>query len=346
MQRRERGRVVPVQEVTVVPFETLQRRERGVEPRHEHVGGQVPEVVRRERGEERHADVRRRRAPREPRPLLAFLEVVGRQPSVCRRDERLEVAPGLAGRPAEHGPVVGRERSLARANCPAQPVGDAWGGRPEQQEWQSDQEDAGPNRQHEDGDHGSDDRAGRHVRGDVSDGLRAGEARGPLCRTGRRLPFEQAAPGHEHADQRERDGVDGFPCVIREEGQAQRRSGQRRGRVITKVAPEDGQCLGTCGPGEQAGQQRQQLRCEHEQHRHRPDRRTPRQRQPTSGQQRQQARRNEAAPQIVEDLPAAEQRQPVAHEAARRRDDREQPEQELPVAPDPAMLAPCVGQHA
>ena len=56
--------------------------------------------------------------------------------------------------------------------------------------------------------------------------------------------------------------------------------------------------------------------------------------------------RDEAAAQVVEDLPAADERQRVALQAAPRRDEREQPEEDLPVAADPAVLAPGVGQHA
>ena len=74
--------------------------------------------------------------------------------------------------------------------------------------------------------------------------------------------------------------------------------------------------------------------------------RAPGQHGPPGDEQRQQRRRHEAAAQIVENLPAADERQRVALEAAPRRHERKQPEEDLPVAADPAVLPPRVRQHA
>ena len=53
-----------------------------------------------------------------------------------------------------------------------------------------------------------------------------------------------------------------------------------------------------------------------------------------------------AAPQVVDDLPAREERQPVPLAAARARHRGGEPGQELPVAPDPAVLAAGEGEVA
>ena len=55
---------------------------------------------------------------------------------------------------------------------------------------------------------------------------------------------------------------------------------------------------------------------------------------------------DDAAPQVVEDLPAREQRQPVALGAVGPGHRGAQPVEELPVAADPAMLAPREGEVA
>ena len=62
-------------------------------------------------------------------------------------------------------------------------------------------------------------------------------------------------------------------------------------------------------------------------------------------EQRDERRRHEAAAQVVEDLPARDERQAIALEAGAGRHPREQPPQDLPVAAHPAVLPARVGQH-
>ncbi len=57
-------------------------------------------------------------------------------------------------------------------------------------------------------------------------------------------------------------------------------------------------------------------------------------------------RRHQAAPQVVEDLPARDEGQAVAGEARAAGDPGEQPAQDLPVAAHPAVLAPGVDEDA
>ncbi len=77
-----------------------------------------------------------------------------------------------------------------------------------------------------------------------------------------------------------------------------------------------------------------------------PDRRMPGQHRPPEHEQQQRRRRQQAAAQVVEDLPARDERQPVARQPGARRHERKQPPQDLPVAADPAVLPARVRQHA
>ncbi len=72
----------------------------------------------------------------------------------------------------------------------------------------------------------------------------------------------------------------------------------------------------------------------------------PRQNGPAGDEHHQQHRRHQAAAQVVENLPARNQREPIALDAVACRDKRKQPQQNLPVAADPAVLAAGVCQHA
>ena len=66
VQRRERRRVVPVQEVPFVALETLEGRQRPIEALDRRRRREVAEVVSGQRRQQAHADVGRRRAARQP----------------------------------------------------------------------------------------------------------------------------------------------------------------------------------------------------------------------------------------------------------------------------------------
>ena len=102
MKRRQRRRVVPVEEVALVPLQPFERRQRQV-----RAAGRALQW-RCSRGRARPASTA---APcrcwsamfagRRCGSSSVFLIVVGRQPRVGLRHERFEVPPGLAGRPAQ-----------------------------------------------------------------------------------------------------------------------------------------------------------------------------------------------------------------------------------------------------
>ena len=76
-KRRERGGVVPVEQVSLVPFHRLGGCEGLLKTLHECCGAEVAEVVRGQRREQPHADIGRRGAMGDAR-LRGLLNVVGR----------------------------------------------------------------------------------------------------------------------------------------------------------------------------------------------------------------------------------------------------------------------------
>ena len=88
------------------------------------VGREIAEVVRGQRRQQAHPDVGRRGAARQRAARRLLLIVVGRQPGVGLGDERLEVAPRLARGPAQQRPLAVAERTDARPDRHAEPVGD------------------------------------------------------------------------------------------------------------------------------------------------------------------------------------------------------------------------------
>ena len=137
-QRRKRLRVVPVEQVTFVPLERIARIERVVHTFDELLGRQQPQVVGRKRGEQTHADVGRRGALRQY-AVAGVLEVVGRQPVCVGPDERLEVVPGLARDAAQLDTLIVIQIGPLGARRLAQPEGDGWRRRPDEQEGQRDE---------------------------------------------------------------------------------------------------------------------------------------------------------------------------------------------------------------
>jgi hypothetical protein len=163
-------------------------------------------------------------------------------------------------------------------------------------------------------------------------------AAGLRLRGGR--PLKQAAFRDELAVERAGDGVAHQVRLVREEREQERHLRGVRPRVAPH-APE------VARPGDAARVQQQARRqvrvdgeSQREQDEERPQQGRTRQQRPSEGEPEQDARRDEAAPQVVENLPARDERKPVTHAAPPRvGDDREQPARDLPVAARPAVLA-------
>ena len=121
-QRRERPRVVPVVEMPPVTFHARQRFEGPLRAREKLRGRAVTEIVGRQIGEQRHADVRRTGARRDHQ-IRILLDVVRRQPMVFRRDELLEIPPRLSRQFFEKAMLMLRQSRRGLANRPTQPPG-------------------------------------------------------------------------------------------------------------------------------------------------------------------------------------------------------------------------------
>ena len=121
----------------------------------------------------------------------------------------------------------------------------------------------------------------------------------------------------------------------------------RRGADILRGRPpEHRPALSLRRSGEHLGEALVERKADGGKRGERPHPRVPRQRDPACDEERDGRRSNQAATQVVEDLPARDRRQTVALEAFARVNDRQQPLQDLPVAAHPAMLPARVDEHA
>ncbi len=95
LERRERPRVVPVQEMTFAAPQPVERRERLRCPRQQLVSGEVSKIARRERGCEPQADVGGR-SPLRDLDVQRQLGIVWTQPVAFLVYQVIEVARGTA----------------------------------------------------------------------------------------------------------------------------------------------------------------------------------------------------------------------------------------------------------
>ena len=233
-----------------------------------------------------------------------------------------------------------------RVGGAAQPVANRRRGGPQQKERRSNFEACTMKRENDDGNRCGDGGAHRHLRREAPESLPSDQSRRSRCRRRCRLPLEQAASGDRQPNQCQPDRVHGLPRMKDEERETQARLRESCDPVVTKRAKEHAQRLSIARAGQELREQREDLRCEDEQHRPSPDRRIAGEKGPARDQQPQQRRRDQASAQVVENLPAGDERQSIALQAVPGRDEREQPEQNLPVTSDPAVLTFGMGKHA
>ena len=208
--------VVPVQQVTLEAFQALDGRERGVGPVSQFIGADETKVVGRERREQRHPDVRRRRAVRDGQ-CRDELDVVGRQRVILGSDERLEVPPRLLRHRLEKLAVLRAEHRAAGRHGAAERVRNQGRRRPQREDWyrrwqcvRTHQDDKGQAAER-------DERARDHVLHEHAQARRPatiGAGRG-------RLPLEQSVLRDPETHERHGDRVQHLVCLIREERQLQ-----------------------------------------------------------------------------------------------------------------------------
>ncbi len=268
------------------------------------------------------------------------LHVVGRQRVIRRPHERVEVLPRLPGRrPGEtRGP---RRASTSRRDGTGRLRTNAIAGAAAHN---SSSGSATGMRARVDRGHGDERAAGQQRTRDHALGERAG-ARQPAA-TGRgrgRFPFEQTLVREPDADQRHDDGVQHVVRLAGEQDRLQRAPRRRHAQVV-RAPRASGRAVPACrspptsaSPTGNASAARpiavQAIG-------------DPGRIGPPGHQERHGRRRHQAAPQVVEDLPPRDERQPIAPPAGARRHHGQQPPQDLPVAAHPAMLAFRMREHA
>src|SRR5208283_3369592 len=143
-----------------------------------------------------------------------FLEVVGRQHMVIRRNKGLEIAPCAARDQSQCSGIYICDRQMpGDAWREANPYGDGGGSNPEDHEWRCQRPGVGsaiPNQRHR-----------NHRDGYASDHAAIGAVEielGPEIRLSCSDPLEEVAPTHEQTKQRSTDRVDHQPCLMRKKG--------------------------------------------------------------------------------------------------------------------------------
>ncbi len=163
---------------------------------------------------------------------------------------------------------------------------------------------------------------------------------------GRRLPLEHLPVGEDDTDERDQDGVRHLRRLIRQKDELQAGARQRRLGVLDEVAQHHAPRLPRPRAGDGLDEPERRREHEREHCRERPQRGVAGHRRPAVEQDQNRRRRDEAPPQVVEDLPARDQRKPIARDAGSRRHPGKEPQQDLPVAAHPAMLAARVREDA
>ncbi len=325
--------VVPIVEVPVEALEPGHRRERGLQAVDEAARPDPAEVAGGGDRQQIEADVGRRGAVRDDRTRV-FLEVVGRQHVIVCRDEGLEKAPRAAGDEAQGLRVrggKGRDRDRRR---PARPLRRRRRQHPQQQHRRRDQPGAlanAPDKQR--GDHRQRDAAdhapvkSRDVERQAELGLRGGE------------PLQQPAPADEEAIERAHDRIGHQPGLVGEHGHREGALRQRQHEVGAQG--EDVAALRDPLPPRQDAAEGRQQRGQGQQqhHRRRPQRGGGRRQHPAGYDGEKGGRSHGGAAQVVEHLPAAEQRHRSGRRDSAAPKAREDPRQQLPVAARPAVLA-------
>ena len=158
--------------------------------------------------------------------------------------------------------------------------------------------------------------------------------------------MQEPSLGNHQPDEGERDRVEHLVGVVGQKRDLEHHSRDGGLHVLPAFAQEDAPPLLVPGAGDGSEEQGVETEGEGGQDGRRPDRWMSRQPGPGEGEEGDRGRGDQAAAKIIEDLPARDQRQPVALQAFTGGHDGKEPEEDLPVAPHPPMLSPGVGEHA
>ena len=308
-QRRERPRVVPVQQMAFDPLESFDRGECRVNPIDQRIGVDEPEVVRRERREEAHADIGGRR----PVCDVQFgrdLDAVGREAVILASGERLEVPPRFQRDRGQILAVGQGEDGAASWNGSAQRERDQRCGRPQGQNGHRDAQRA---RMRGDDDHEAADRDRRACHHAGEEGPRPWPS-APRSVRGCRLPFQQTMPSDTQANERNADCVEPLVGLVCHERELQCGTSHGGLHIFGGRSHEGGPRLLATRTTEHFREARADRKGERGKAGRRPHRRTPRQDGPSEEQQHDGGRRHEAAAEVVENFPTRDERESIALE--------------------------------
>ena len=270
-----------------------------------------------------------------------FLKVVGREPVILRAGQRLEIAPGLLRHLPQEITVLGRQLPLAWHHRLAEPVRAGGRRRPQGEERQRQRQSAGTRDDGEGEEPQGGDRARGHLDEEGTHPLPQ-EPGGPRRLRGRRLPVEEAALRDDEPDERHGDGMHHLPRVKRKEDQRQERLREGGAQILHDAPKVDASRLVRGAPLQEMEQGGDEREGNDREAGNGPGERAPRQEGPRGREVGEERGRHEAAPEVVEDLPLTDEREAVLHETLWRRDQREEPGEDLPVAAHPAVLPPRV----
>ena len=261
-----------------------------------------------------------------------LLIVVGYQPVVGRNDDLFEEPPRQPGCPSELTAIAWIEVApgiSARKPCVVREVRRD---RPEGDHGESPEETARREEQHGQANHRSNDRGRPHPL----------KYLGPINLEARRrilgrLPFEEML-FRTQARQRAADRIQHHDRLVRKECAVQQHLMEARDEIV----PFDSQVIAQTHAARSIRERLPPLHVrgkeQHEKPETRPQRRTAGQHQPSRGQQQHERRRQEASPQVIEDLPACNRGQRGACVGlSLKRDFPGEPGKKLPVAAHPSV---------
>ena len=264
---------------------------------------EIAEVVGAERGQELQPDVGGRRAMRDDVGAVLLI-VVGDEPVVGRRQQLFEEPPGLSCGAAQCGALFAVERRMAMLERQPGGVGEQRRQEPQRQDWRRQQQPARRRHRHHLSGHAGEHRRHPHPLEDPAKRRRHDRSIGGD-------PLQQVAPGDQHPDHRPDDRIEHHRALMRQHDQRQRRLAKAAENVVALGAD----VLPQRHPGQAVRHRTPELRVRGERDDHQrqrgPQRRRPREDGPGGDEQHDQRRRDQAAPQVVEDLPARDRRQPV-----------------------------------
>src|ERR1700733_3122231 len=333
-QRLESARVIPVEDMTVMFRNTGERGYRALRLGHKFGDGEVAKLAGDLLRVEKQSEIGRRDTGCDRRRL--FLNVVGNQPVMLFGAEFRVVAPGVKSRIAQEQDFFSRQFLAGNPGGAIQPDGYEFTARPQRKYGQSDDQGRGLDPPHK-----STDRDGKNGN-PVEVTIRRSQACGEFG-FGSGFPFEKALASKRLANDRADHRVEREQGLVSEESQRERRCDDRGQEGVYRVASYasfvfDNRLDDTKNYLEN-GRQKEQENCGDG-----PANGGSAGSEPAKNEKNESPGFDQAAAQVVENLPARNQRDGIRNTSTGFvRHVRKKPSSNLPIAAQPAMLAAVIG---